>query len=111
MICTQEDKSKFTTTIVNVYDRNNMAEVKDVIALPDRSGGYRRLQRVKLRLCTFLKSRYIPSVLRITKDGEHQFNISPWISDVRPCNFFYLCTPKWKPLCAERRRSTRSKHL
>ena len=85
-----------------------MAEVKDVIALPETSaGGYRRLQRVKLRLCTLpgLESNNIGhSILRITKDEEHQFNILPWISDLRLPNFFYVCTPKWSPLCVARSR-------
>ena len=88
MICTQKDQGNvdyFGREVVNVYDRNNMAEVKDIIALPEQ------LLPVDIEGCNVSNCVYVlclksinPSVLRITKDGEHQFNITPWISDVRP---------------------------
>ena len=69
--------------MINVYDRNNMAEVKDVIPLP-------RISPVDMAACSVSncvyildRERYCPSIFRIAKDEDHHFKMSPWIYDLR----------------------------
>ena len=78
MLCKQHGQDNIV-----VYDRNNMADVKDVIELPG-------ISPVEIAGCSASNCVYVlneeshcHSVLRITKEEEHQFNISPWISDLR----------------------------
>lgn len=68
---------------VFIYDRNNTVDVKDVIVLPEMSP-------VEIAGCSASRCVYVlskdsnsHSVWRITKDGEHQFNISPWVGDLQ----------------------------
>ena len=67
--------------IIYVYDRNNMAQVKDVIQLPRRNA--KAIAACSVSNCLYVLYMDNPGItmLRITKDEEHQFNISPWISD------------------------------
>src|SRR5688572_2673585 len=71
--------------VVNVYDCNNMAEVKDVIPLPG-------IRPKDIAACSVSNCVYVQvvgaesepdSILRITKAEEHQFVISPWITDLK----------------------------
>lgn len=81
LLCGEDDQKK-----VNVYDRNNMAEVKEVIALPG-------IRPVDIEACNVSNCVYVlglnmerkcPSILRMARDGEHhQFNILPWISGLK----------------------------
>lgn len=80
---------------VEVYERNNMAELKDIIAI---SG----LKVMNIEACNVSNCVYVLcqndessdcSVVRINKDGEHRFNTSSWVSDLRgPFNFIPVLT-------------------
>src|SRR5688572_12557060 len=68
---------------LNVYDRNNMVEAKDVIPLPNR-------YLLDMVACSVSNCVYIlnlatdgPSIIRITKDDD-QFKVSVWITNLRP---------------------------
>jgi len=76
---------------VCVYDRNNLAEVKDVIALP---GKYPlTLDACNVSNCVYVLCYHEDlnensgSIFRIKKDEEHGFNILPWMSDLRKTPF------------------------
>lgn len=70
---------------VNVYDRNNVQAVKDVIPLPGRIP--LNLTACSVSNCVYLlnrRQRFEVSVLRIVKGDDHQFNVSalitvPWL--------------------------------
>src|SRR5688572_27002008 len=66
LFCSSLDRVCF---MINVYDRNNMAEVKDVIPLS-------RMWPIDMAACSVSncvyildRDRYCPSIFRITKDG------------------------------------------
>lgn len=67
--------------VIHVHDRNNIAEIKDVISLPGRCLG--AIAACNVSNCVYAYLGAVPSVVRITKDEEHQFNISPFINDSR----------------------------
>src|SRR5688572_22288243 len=86
MLCMLDGKDY----VINVYDRNNMVDVKDVIPLPGI-----RVPPNGLAACSVSNSVYVQheerqnktwvclSVWRITRDEERQFYVSPWLSDLR----------------------------
>ena len=77
ILCSQEDQQG-----IKVYDRNSMTEVTN-IWLPAthlRDMFSCCISNCVYVLCIDLAWEHY-SILRITKDGEHQFNVSPWICD------------------------------
>lgn len=72
---------------VDVYDFNDLAVVKDVIALPAGKSPL-GMEACSVSNCVYVLCQDLESnglyrlVLRIKKNGEHRFNISPWISDI-----------------------------
>lgn len=69
---------------INVYNRNNTAQVKDVIPIPKTSPV--RMVGCGVSNCVYVLSRKISdyiSVLRIKKNDQHRFKVSPFIEDIR----------------------------
>lgn len=79
MLCRPQDQD----FAINIHDRNNLAEVKDIIPLPGISPF--DIAACALSDCVYVLTEESKccSVLRITKDEERKFSISPWISDLR----------------------------
>lgn len=69
-----------TPHTVNVYDRDNMAEVKQIIPLP---GTYsQHMSGCNASNCVYILCRSygdLFSVFRISRDDEHKFHVSQWI--------------------------------
>src|SRR5688572_13896695 len=85
VLCLQFDQVTGFTFNVRVYDRNNMAAVKDTIALP----GIRPadIAACNLTNCVYVLEQhrellYCSSIFRTTRDEEHQWNVQTWISDL-----------------------------
>lgn len=88
MLCRPQDQD----FAINIHDRNNVAEVKDVIPLPGISPFDIAACAVSNCVYVLTEESKCHSVLRITKDEEHKFSISPWISDLRQsCNLPKIC--------------------
>ena len=69
-------------TRIIVYNLNNLAEVKDIIELPG-------LDLLDIAVCNVSNCVYVlvqtsdfSAILRITKNEQHQFEISTWIEDL-----------------------------
>lgn len=77
---------------VFVYDRHNMADVKDVIELPVKDvtelpdDPTKAIEACKFSNCVFVLheeftgNKICMSILRIQRDDEHQLTVSEWIS-------------------------------
>lgn len=70
---------------VEVYERNNMAELKDIIAISGLK--VMNIEACNVSNCVYVLCRRTDesnclSVLRMKKDSEHRYNISTWISDL-----------------------------
>ena len=82
MLCGQRGQDH----VINVFDRNNMAEVRDVIQLPGIRPG--TIAACSISNCVYvchvdLEELTKPdSVLRIKKTEEQPFTMSPWITDI-----------------------------
>ena len=75
-----------THYIINVYDRANLSEVKEVIPLPGTDP--QDMAGCNVSNCVYISLKrgdsYYHEVLRISRDAEHNvFNISPWRNDNR----------------------------
>ena len=70
---------------INVYSRENMTQVKKVIALPGTDAEYMTGCNASNCIYICLRERYCRpfSVFRISRDTEHKFNVSQWINDGR----------------------------
>jgi len=76
-----------TPIVIEVYERSNMAEVIDVIALPGEHQILLNIEACNVSDCVYVlcqqtngSNEFYQSVLRIKKDGEHLHKSSPWIS-------------------------------
>lgn len=76
---------------IRVYNRNDMAEVPVVIAMPG-------IRPIDIAACNVSNCLYVhgrneesheDSILRITREEDNQFKIHTWISDLR-CVIFYM---------------------
>ena len=71
--------------VIKVYNRDNMEEVKDVIPLPGTDA--QLMTGCNVSNCVYISLRQGDSlsleVLRISRDAEQKFNVSPWINDRR----------------------------
>src|SRR6218665_440242 len=80
-------KQRDTHYVIKVYARDNMEEVKEVIRLPGTDPRY--MTGCNVSNCVYISLRQGDcddrEVLRISKDAEHKFNISPWRNDNRRC--------------------------
>src|SRR6218665_2905953 len=66
---------------IYMYDRNNITVVKDVIPLPKQRPDC--MEACNVSNCVYtLQGRTYIRILRITEDDEHQFNVTPLITDV-----------------------------
>ena len=76
-------KYMYPKVAINVYDCNNLAVVKDVIPLPTIFEHC--MEACNVSNCVYILHRtavnYI-RVLRIARDDDHQFNVTPFISKV-----------------------------
>ena len=82
LCCSREEK-------FNIFNRSNLREVKHVIHTRDYNFESRVIVACNPSSCVFVlsnkgKELNVNSVERITKDDEHQFVVSPWISDLTP---------------------------
>ena len=69
--------------VINVYNRNNIAVVEDVIPLPGMRA--RKLVACHVSNCLYIMNAVTSntiSVLRITKIDEHQFDMSTLIGEL-----------------------------
>src|SRR6218665_2156912 len=80
-------KQRDTHYVIKVYARDNMTEVKEVIPLPGTDP--RHMTGCNVSNCMYISLKQGDyddrEVLRISKDAEHKFNISPWRNDNRRC--------------------------
>jgi len=71
--------------VIKVYNRDNMEEVKEVIPLPGT--GARHMTGCNVSNCVYICLRLGDSpsheILRISRDVENKFIISPWINDTK----------------------------
>ena len=71
--------------VIKVYNRDNLKEVKDVIRLPGTDAQH--MTGCNVSNCLYISLRQgdslIHDTLRISRDVDHKFNISPWIDDRR----------------------------
>jgi len=81
LLCKQLDERY----IINVYNRDNMQEVKEVIPLPGTDAQFMAGCNVSdcLYICVTQGDSIYPSVLRISRDEDHTFKISSWKTDDR----------------------------
>jgi len=74
-----------THYIINVYDRDNMREAKEVILLPGTDP--RDMTGCNVSNCVYVSLRqgdsYNRKVFRISKDVDHKYNLLPWRNDLR----------------------------
>lgn len=86
ILCKTDDASDLSLN-VRVYDRNNLSEVKDVIALPEKN--LMEIEGCDVSNCVYVLcyaeelNENSCSVLRIKRDEENRFNVLPWITDQR----------------------------
>src|SRR6218665_283735 len=67
---------------ITVYDRSNMAEVKDVIPLPRLRAKIVAACSVSNYLYVLSSKRHRCSIVRVGKDGEHWSAVTPLISGI-----------------------------